>query len=50
MVATSSTLWMMKMPAYQVVRMIAVRNRLMPTSGAMVVPSGMGPAIVFGLT
>jgi hypothetical protein len=49
MVATCSTLLMVKMPTYHIVRMIAVRNRLMPTSGAMVVSFGMASAIVFGL-
>jgi hypothetical protein len=37
---------MVKMPLYQVVGMIAVRYRLMATSSAVFVPSGVAPAIV----
>ena len=46
MVVTSSTFWMVKVPLYQVVRMIAMRNCLMPTSWAVLVASDMTPALV----
>jgi hypothetical protein len=39
---------MVKMAVYEVVLVIAVRNRLMPTSGAVLVPLGMAPAFVVG--
>ena len=43
---TSSTFRMVKMPIDQVVCMIAMRNCLMPTSGAVLVASDMAPALV----
>ena len=39
---------MVKMALNQVVGMIAVRYRLMATSSAVLVPSGVAPAIVVG--
>ena len=42
MVVTSSTFWMVKMPVYQVVRMITMRNCLMPRSRAMLVAASLG--------
>jgi len=46
MVVTSSAFWMVKMPLYQVVGMIAMRNCLMPTSWAVLVASDMASALV----
>ena len=46
MVVTSSAFWMVKVPLYQVVRMITMRNYLMPASGAVLVASDMAPAFV----
>jgi hypothetical protein len=46
MVVTSSTFRMVKMPIDQVVRMIAMRNCLMPTSGAVLVASDMASTLM----
>ncbi len=48
MVMTPAALLMVKMPFYQVVRMIAVRNRLVPASRSMFVFPAMAPALVIG--
>jgi hypothetical protein len=48
MVVTCSTFGMVKMPLYQIVGVIAVRDRLMPTTGAMFVLSGVASAIMAG--
>lgn len=50
MVVACSTFGMMKMSLYQVVGVIAVRHRFMPTSGAMFVLSGVASAIMAGRT
>jgi hypothetical protein len=48
MVMTSSALWMVKMPVYQIVGVFAVRNCLMPTTRPMVMSFIVAPALVIG--
>jgi hypothetical protein len=48
MAAASAAFGMVKMAGYEVVLMIAVWNRLMPASGAVLVRLAMASAVVLG--